>query len=109
MVAATPEAALTAGILLAAAVCTTAVARLVRGGDASLVSGYTPGDLPPDEERLLTRRAGALGYVAAAYTGLGVPIAFLPLSDAAWLAWTAGFLLLLPAAYAVDPRRWPPG
>jgi hypothetical protein len=67
-----------------------------------LVVGY-------DEERLLIRRAGALGYAAAAYTALGVPIALLSLSAVAWLAWTAGFLLLLPAAYAVAPRRWPPG
>jgi hypothetical protein len=103
------SAAAVAGIVLVAAAFTAVVARLVRGGDASLISGYTPGDLPPAEERTLTRRASTLGYLAAVYTGLGVPIALLSLPDGAWLLWTAGFLLLLPLAYAVDPRRWPPG
>ncbi|WP_254823635.1 hypothetical protein [Haloglomus halophilum] len=98
-----------AGIALVAAAFTASIAWLVRAGDASLVSGYTPGDLPPAEERVLTRRAGAVGYLAAAYTALGAPIALLSLPDIAWLAWTAGFLGLLVPAYAVDPRRWPPG
>jgi hypothetical protein len=109
MVEPVPASLFVAGLVLVAAVFTAAVARLVRAGDASLVSGYTSGDLPPDEERVLVRRAGTLGYVAATYTALGAPIALLSLPDGVWLAWTAGYLLFLPPAYAVDPRRWPPG
>jgi hypothetical protein len=105
----TPRSLFVAGLVLVVSVAMAAVGRLVRAGDASLISGYTPGDLPPAAERVLARRAGALSYVAAVYTALGAPIALLSLPDAAWLAWTAGFLLLLLPAYAIDPRRWPPG
>jgi hypothetical protein len=109
MVESAPASLFVAGLVLVAAVFVAGIARLVRAGDASLVSGYTPGDLPPDEERVLTWRASTLGYVAAVYTALGGPIALLSLPDSVWLGWTAGFLLLLLPAYAVDPRRWPPG
>jgi hypothetical protein len=109
MVDPAPASLFVTGLVLVVAVATAAIARLVRAGDASLVSGYTPGALPPDEERVLARRAGLLGYAAAVYTALGAPIALLSLRDALWLAWTAGFLLLLLPAYAIDPRRWPPG
>jgi hypothetical protein len=94
---------------LGAAAFIMGIGRLVRGGDASLISGYTPGDLPPEQERVLARRAGVVALVAAGYTALGAPIALLDLPDDAWLAWTVGFLLLLPPAYAIHPERWPPG
>jgi hypothetical protein len=102
---ASTTAALGAAACLAGAAFVAGIARLVRGGDAALVSGYSPGDLPPAEERVLTRRVGALGYAVAGYTALGAAIALLSLPDAAWLGWTAGYLLFVATAYAVDPRR----
>lgn len=96
-------------VCLGSAAFVTGIGRLIRGGDTSLISGYTPGALPPEQERVLARRARVVALAGAAYTALGAPLALLGLSDDAWLAWSVGFLLLLPPAYAIHPERWPPG